>query len=92
MEAIHLREDMWQRKYSRVNERRKQLEALVVEQAQTATQASAMRGPDMEEGPYAALTEEQWFDALETGLDAGETSQGGLVPQLRLQPCCKPRG
>eukprot|EP00056_Hartaetosiga_gracilis_P010365 m.152451 g.152451 ORF g.152451 m.152451 type:complete len:859 (+) comp13302_c0_seq1:185-2761(+) len=67
MDLMVKREDEWKRKYDRANEKRRraveELRALKEERGPT------MLGPDMEEGPHSTMNEDEFFDALEIGLD-----------------------
>lgn len=71
LELLGQREDTWRRRLEREVERRRKVEELY----QTARQEAAAHrlalhgSPDYEEGPHSALNDEEFYDAVETGLD-----------------------
>ncbi|KAJ8669971.1 hypothetical protein QAD02_001230 [Eretmocerus hayati] len=74
-ELMLQREDAWRRKCDRESERRRRLlEAYRALKEQLGGVVAKPRlvihgGPDYEEGPHSALCDEEFYDAMETGLD-----------------------
>ncbi|PSN49326.1 Collagen type IV alpha-3-binding protein [Blattella germanica] len=71
LELLGQREDMWRRRLDREVERRRKVEELYrATRQEMATHRLVMHGsPDFEEGPHSALNDEEFYDAVETGLD-----------------------
>uniref|UniRef100_A0A1B6ECM8 Ceramide transfer protein n=1 Tax=Clastoptera arizonana TaxID=38151 RepID=A0A1B6ECM8_9HEMI len=70
LEAVGQREDIWRRRLDKEIERRKKLEDLYRNVKQQAGGIVVMHGsPDEEEGPHSTLNEDEFYDAVETGLD-----------------------
>ncbi|XP_012277548.1 collagen type IV alpha-3-binding protein [Orussus abietinus] len=77
LELMSQREDAWRRRWEKEVERRRKLQELyrvLKEQAIHQTDSPRPRvlihgGPDYEEGPHSALCDEEFYDAVETGLD-----------------------
>uniref|UniRef100_A0A1B6EKV6 Ceramide transfer protein n=1 Tax=Cuerna arida TaxID=1464854 RepID=A0A1B6EKV6_9HEMI len=64
LDAVGQREEVWRRRLEREIDRRK-----VLEQAYLASGKGKVQGPDQEEGPHSTLNEDEFYDAVETGLD-----------------------
>eukprot|EP00040_Diaphanoeca_grandis_P002845 m.22868 g.22868 ORF g.22868 m.22868 type:complete len:647 (+) comp13987_c0_seq2:396-2336(+) len=60
------REDEWRKKLKKSNDKRGKIEAAFKELQQVKYKTGVMVGPDMQEGPHSLLTEEAWFDALDS--------------------------
>lgn len=71
LELLGQREDTWRRRLEREVERRRKVEEMYrTARQEAATHRLAMHGsPDYEEGPHSALNDEEFYDAVETGLD-----------------------
>ncbi|XP_049830403.1 ceramide transfer protein [Schistocerca gregaria] len=67
VELVGQREEVWRRRMEREVEKRRKAE----EQARTAASRRLIihSSPDYEEGPHSALNDEEFYDAVETGLD-----------------------
>nr|CAG4644029.1 EOG090X07NG [Lepidurus arcticus] len=79
MPWISEREEAWKKRLEREVEKRKKLEELhhrALAVAQNSSQKVIVRvGPDYEEGPHSTIGEEEFYDAVETGLDKLEEEQ-----------------
>ncbi|XP_055679742.1 ceramide transfer protein [Lutzomyia longipalpis] len=86
LEVIAQRDDSWRRKLDREIEKRKKLEDLYrqVKQRLESVRNSSLPGPDLEEGPHSTLPEDEFFDAVESGLDKMEEDTQ-LRVRLKLQ-------
>ncbi|KAL1115010.1 hypothetical protein AAG570_007833 [Ranatra chinensis] len=84
IEAVNQREEMWRKKLEREHQR-----GLKFEQACLALRhkASVATGPDQEEGPHSTLGEEEFYDAVETGLDRLE-EEDALRERLKQSSLC----
>eukprot|EP00053_Salpingoeca_punica_P015968 m.148864 g.148864 ORF g.148864 m.148864 type:complete len:684 (-) comp16842_c2_seq1:443-2494(-) len=71
LELIKKREEEWQQRYNRVNERRKRVEQQYKElkNSKPVVNVHPFYSPDFVEGPHMKGNEEEFFDALETRLD-----------------------
>ncbi|XP_043466717.1 ceramide transfer protein [Leptopilina heterotoma] len=78
VELMGQREDAWRRRWEKEVEKRRRLHDLyktLKDQVTTQTGESPRPrvlihgGPDYEEGPHSALCDEEFYDAVETGLD-----------------------
>ncbi|GLH11022.1 Collagen type IV alpha-3-binding protein [Gryllus bimaculatus] len=71
LEVVGQREDMWRRRMEKEMERRRKVEELYRQAKQEAasTRVVVHSSPDFEEGPHSTLNEEEFYDAVETGLD-----------------------
>lgn len=71
LELLGQREDTWRRRLEREVERRRKVEELYqTVRQEAAPHRLALHGsPDYEEGPHSALNDEEFYDAVETGLD-----------------------
>lgn len=66
IEAISKREEMWRRKLEKEHQRLIRLEeSCLALRERRASKA----GPDQEEGPHSTLGDEEFYDAVETGLE-----------------------
>ncbi|XP_066990902.1 ceramide transfer protein isoform X2 [Anabrus simplex] len=74
LELVSQREDMWRRRLEREAERRRKIEELYRQARQEAvgTRVVVHSSPDYEEGPHSALNDEEFYDAVESGLDKME--------------------
>ncbi|KXJ11899.1 collagen type IV alpha-3-binding protein [Exaiptasia diaphana] len=66
------REDYWHRRLEKEIEKRKKAEASAKDAVANARKQAFIGGPDFEEGPHCALNEEEFYDAMEIGLDRQE--------------------
>ncbi|XP_074095386.1 ceramide transfer protein isoform X1 [Cotesia typhae] len=78
VELMGQREDVWRRRWEKENERRKKMQELykALKDQINIHRGDPIRprvlihgGPDYEEGPHSALCDEEFYDAVETGLD-----------------------
>ena len=70
VEIMSKREEMWQRKLEKEHDRRKKAEDYYkLSLIQAKKTLSFVGSPDYEEGPQSGLTEEEFFDAVETELE-----------------------
>ncbi|XP_014296772.1 ceramide transfer protein [Microplitis demolitor] len=78
VELMGQREDVWRRRWEKENERRKKIQELykalkdqinIHRGDPTRPRVMIHGGPDYEEGPHSALCDEEFYDAVETGLD-----------------------
>ncbi|KAF6216601.1 hypothetical protein GE061_000945 [Apolygus lucorum] len=65
IDAVCQREEMWRRKLERENARVARLEKTCL----TLREQVLPGGPDSEEGPHSVLGEDEFYDAVENGLD-----------------------
>eukprot|EP00730_Choanoeca_flexa_P003901 TRINITY_DN11537_c0_g1_i3.p1 TRINITY_DN11537_c0_g1~~TRINITY_DN11537_c0_g1_i3.p1 ORF type:complete len:696 (+),score=164.81 TRINITY_DN11537_c0_g1_i3:88-2175(+) len=77
------REDVYKNKYQREKQLRQSLEAELAEYR--ADKASMRYGPDYVEGPHSALKDDEFFDALELGLDQLEAEEEEKRKQQELR-------
>lgn len=64
------REDSWRKRVEKEVEKRKRIEAIYkVIQNKFEQVRSSHPGPDLEEGPHSVLPEDEFYDAVESGLD-----------------------
>lgn len=65
------KDDNLQRKLDKEIEKRQMLEEQlkVCLEEQAKMQSTSIIGPDLEEGPHSTIREDEFFDAVETGLD-----------------------
>nr|XP_024215656.1 collagen type IV alpha-3-binding protein isoform X2 [Halyomorpha halys] len=66
IEAITKREEMWKRKLEKEHQRLLRLEETCL---LLRDRKSTKVGPDQEEGPHSTLGDEEFYDAVETGLE-----------------------
>ncbi|KAG4078758.1 hypothetical protein HA402_015348 [Bradysia odoriphaga] len=86
LDIIHQRDESWKKKFDREIERRRKTEDLYKKYKDELNQSqnSSFPGPDLEEGPHSTLPEDEFFDAVESGLDKIEEDRQ-LRARLRLQ-------
>ncbi|XP_066148344.1 ceramide transfer protein [Euwallacea fornicatus] len=75
-ELVVQREESWRKRLEREKERRKHIEILAqkyFEQLQKSRNVHP--GPDLEEGPHSVLADDEFYDAVESGLDKMEEEQ-----------------
>jgi collagen type IV alpha-3-binding protein len=73
IEAMLKREEFWQRKYEKEEDKRRRAE-VAAHAALNGPRIKAYKyaGPDYEEGPHSTLSEEEFFDALEMAFKSEE--------------------
>ncbi|XP_015117412.1 collagen type IV alpha-3-binding protein [Diachasma alloeum] len=78
VELMNQREDAWRRKLEKETEKKRKMQELyrALKEQVNAQKGDTTRprvvihgGPDYEEGPHSALCDEEFYDAVETGLD-----------------------
>ncbi|XP_011307079.1 collagen type IV alpha-3-binding protein [Fopius arisanus] len=78
VELMNQREDSWRRKLEKENEKKRKMQELYralkdqvnIQKGDTTRPRVVIHGgPDYEEGPHSALCDEEFYDAVETGLD-----------------------
>ncbi|XP_063971945.1 ceramide transfer protein isoform X1 [Diachasmimorpha longicaudata] len=78
VELMNQREDAWRRKLEKETEKKRKMQELYralkeqmnVQKGDTTRPRVVIHGgPDYEEGPHSALCDEEFYDAVETGLD-----------------------
>ncbi|XP_065334198.1 ceramide transfer protein isoform X1 [Cloeon dipterum] len=72
LELVNQREEGWRKRLERETERRKRLEELYKHakvEAEKKQKVVVRGGPDFEEGPHSALNDDEFYDAVESGLD-----------------------
>ncbi|XP_055324849.1 ceramide transfer protein isoform X1 [Sitodiplosis mosellana] len=86
LDIINQREEYLKKKMETEIERRRQSEELCkkLKDELSKTKSPAFFGPDSEEGPHSTLPEDEFFDAVETGLDKIEEDRQ-LRVRLKLQ-------
>ncbi|KAJ9579801.1 hypothetical protein L9F63_004547, partial [Diploptera punctata] len=74
LELLGQREETWRRRLEREVDRRRKVEELYRAARQEAASSRLVvhGSPDYEEGPHSALNDEEFYDAVETGLDKME--------------------
>ncbi|XP_076808693.1 ceramide transfer protein-like [Clavelina lepadiformis] len=73
IEMINKREEMWLKKLEREQERRRKAEEQYrISLAMAKKNLAFIGSPDYEEGPQSGLTEEEFFECVETELDRQE--------------------
>ncbi|XP_065577020.1 ceramide transfer protein-like isoform X3 [Artemia franciscana] len=77
LDIISQREDLWRKKLEKEVEKRKKIEELYKgsELTKQRPKLTIMSGPDYEEGPHSQIGEEEFFDAVEAGLDKLDQEQ-----------------
>lgn len=88
VDLVSQREDSWHKRLDRELDRRRRVENLAksyLEQLQKVHNVHP--GPDLEEGPHSVIADDEFYDAVESGLDKMEEEQelrerlkNGLVP------------
>lgn len=89
LDTVGQREDIWKRRLEKEIERRKQLEDMYqAAKEQAGKQVIIRGGPDFEEGPHSTLNDDEFYDAVETGLDKleEETALRERFKQPNLAP------
>ncbi|XP_031559245.1 ceramide transfer protein-like [Actinia tenebrosa] len=72
IEIMTKREDYWHRRLEKEIEKRKKAEEAAKNSLASARKQAFIGGPDFEEGPHCALNEEEFYDAMEIGLEKQE--------------------
>ncbi|XP_049541754.1 ceramide transfer protein isoform X1 [Anopheles darlingi] len=82
LDIISQKEESFKRKLDREQERRRKAEELLrnCKDELSKNRNSVIPGPDLEEGPHSTIPEDEFFDAVETGLDKIEEDR-----QLRVR-------
>ncbi|KAB0803858.1 hypothetical protein PPYR_00828 [Photinus pyralis] len=76
IDLVVQREEMWRKRMEREGERRRRSECLAktyFEQLQKIRNVHP--GPDLEEGPHSIIADDEFYDAVESGLDKIEEEQ-----------------
>ncbi|XP_050333096.1 ceramide transfer protein isoform X1 [Bactrocera neohumeralis] len=86
LEIIAESDDLWKRKLEREIERRKRSEEQNRKYKDEIEKVKRISypGPDLEEGPHSTLPEDEFFDAVETGLEKIEEDMQ-IRAKLKLQ-------
>ncbi|XP_063921593.1 ceramide transfer protein isoform X2 [Zophobas morio] len=75
-ELVTQREESWRNRLDKEIERRKRSENLAKSYfAQLQKSRNIHPGPDLEEGPHSVLADDEFYDAVESGLDKMEEEQ-----------------
>ncbi|CAH1163626.1 unnamed protein product [Phaedon cochleariae] len=75
-ELVNQREESWRNRLDRESDRRKRAETLAHSYfAQIQKIRNVHPGPDLEEGPHSVLADDEFYDAVESGLDKMEEEQ-----------------
>jgi len=77
VDLVLQREESWLKRIERETERRRKAEKLArlyFEQLHAATK-NIHAGPDLEEGPHSVIADDEFYDAVESGLDKMEEEQ-----------------
>lgn len=72
LEMVRQSEDVWRKRLERELERRRRLEENIRLLRCHGPRSSVHAGPDCEEGPHSTMNEDEFYDAMETGLDKME--------------------
>ncbi|XP_033218744.1 ceramide transfer protein [Belonocnema kinseyi] len=98
LELMGQREDAWRRRWEKEVEKRRRLQDLYknLKDQITLHSGESLRprvlihgGPDYEEGPHSALCDEEFYDAVETGLDRIE-EENLLKDRLKQKSVVRP--
>ncbi|XP_030764676.1 collagen type IV alpha-3-binding protein [Sitophilus oryzae] len=75
-ELVSQREESWRKRLDRERERRKHTEILTQKYFEQLQKSRNIHpGPDLEEGPHSVLGDDEFYDAVESGLDKMEEEQ-----------------
>ncbi|KAH1001289.1 ceramide transfer protein isoform X2 [Dendroctonus ponderosae] len=75
-ELVVQREESWRKRLDREKERRKHCEVLAQKYFEQLQKSRTVHpGPDLEEGPHSVLADDEFYDAVESGLDKMEEEQ-----------------
>ncbi|KAJ8925974.1 hypothetical protein NQ315_009829 [Exocentrus adspersus] len=75
-ELVAQREESWRKRLDRETERRKRCEALSKSYFEQLQKTRTVHpGPELEEGPHSVLADDEFYDAVESGLDKMEEEQ-----------------
>ncbi|XP_077298873.1 ceramide transfer protein isoform X2 [Arctopsyche grandis] len=85
-ELLQQREDYWKVRMEREEAKRKRIEDLYKEAKEQLQQAriASLPGPDLEEGPHSTIPEDEFYDAVETGLDRIEEEREARLARSPL--------
>ncbi|OXA62811.1 Collagen type IV alpha-3-binding protein [Folsomia candida] len=78
IDIMSQREEVWRKRTTKEIEKRKKLEEYfkqALKEAKESKKTVVMGGPDCEEGPHSALKEDEFYDAVELGLERLEAEQ-----------------
>ncbi|CAG0892625.1 unnamed protein product [Cyprideis torosa] len=75
IEVMRQREESWRKRVESEKEKRRRLDDLYRETVRVGGPVLVVGGPDYEEGPGCTIKEEEFFDAVETGLDRMEEEE-----------------
>jgi len=86
LELISQKEDLLRRKLDKESDRRRRAEDMLKKcrEELDKSQKATILGPDLEEGPHSTIPEDEFFDAVETGLERIEEDRQTRV-RLKLQ-------
>ncbi|KAF4077158.1 hypothetical protein AMELA_G00204830 [Ameiurus melas] len=77
------REDSWQRRLDKETEKWRRVEEAYKTKLSELKKKSPFGGPDYEEGPNSLISEDEFFDAVETALDR----QDKIEEQIQTEKC-----
>eukprot|EP00118_Oscarella_pearsei_P003876 m.16096 g.16096 ORF g.16096 m.16096 type:complete len:618 (+) comp26734_c0_seq3:82-1935(+) len=80
IEMMNKREEQWKRRLVKEKERRRRMDDDLKIARAHAKKGGVMASPDYEEGPYSALNDEEFFDAVETALDQEDDKEMTRIP------------
>ena len=72
LEMVRQSEDVWRKRLEREIERRRRIEENIRTLRSHGPRSAPHNGPDCEEGPHSTMNEDEFYDAVETGLDKME--------------------
>ncbi|CAG7835936.1 unnamed protein product [Allacma fusca] len=93
IDVMSQREEMWKKRVEKEVEKRRKVEEYfkqALKEAQESKKMVVMGGPDCEEGPHSALNEDEFYDAVELGLDRLEEEEA-FKERLKSMPVSVPR-
>ncbi|XP_070541688.1 ceramide transfer protein-like [Ptychodera flava] len=80
IDLMRQREDQWQRRFEKEQERRKRAEESYRNAMAELKRKTNLGGPDYEEGPHSAINDEEFFDAVEAALDKRDKEEEVTEP------------
>ncbi|XP_077988762.1 ceramide transfer protein-like [Glandiceps talaboti] len=90
IDLMRQREDQWQRRLEKEQERRKRAEELYKNAMGELKRKVNFGGPDYEEGPNCAINDEEFFDAVDAALDRRDKEEDEEAPKKVLPHTPKP--
>ncbi|KAF5272535.1 hypothetical protein FQA39_LY07859 [Lamprigera yunnana] len=76
IDLVIQREEMWRKRMERESDRRRRSEGLSKSYFQQLQKIRSVHpGPDLEEGPHSIIADDEFYDAVESGLDKIEEEQ-----------------